>query len=69
MESAKVSSKYQVAIPTSVRDRLHLRPGERLQVVSFDDRIQLVRIRPMRGTRGFLKGFDARFERDEDDRV
>jgi AbrB family looped-hinge helix DNA binding protein len=56
-------------IPRSVRERIRIRPGERLQVVCFDDRIELVRIRPMRSMRGFLKGLDARFERDEDDRV
>ncbi len=69
MESVKVSSTYQVVIPRSVRDRLRIRPGERLQVFCFDDQIQLVPIHPMRGMRGFLKGFDAEFEREEDDRV
>lgn len=69
MDAVTVSPKYQVVIPRSVRERVHIRPGERLQVISFDDRIELIPVRPMRSMRGFLKGFDARFERDEEDRA
>ncbi len=69
MEAVTVSPKYQVVIPRSVRERVRIRVGERLQVISFDDRIELVPIRPMRSMRGFLKGLNSRFVRDEDDRV
>lgn len=69
MNAVTVSPKYQVVIPRSVRERIHLHPGERLQVISFDDRIELVPIRPMREMRGFLKGLDPTFTRDEDDRA
>ena len=69
MDAVTVSPKYQVVIPRSVRERVHIRPGERLQVISFDDRIELIPVRPMRSMRGFLKGLDASFKRDEEDRV
>ncbi|MBU4200947.1 MAG: AbrB/MazE/SpoVT family DNA-binding domain-containing protein [Verrucomicrobia bacterium] len=69
METVTVSPKYQVVIPKSVRERIHIIPGKQLQVISFDDRIELVPVRPMREMRGFLKGMDASFERDEEDRV
>jgi AbrB family looped-hinge helix DNA binding protein len=69
MEAVTVSSKYQIVIPRSVRERVRIRPGQRLQVISFDDRIELIPLRPMREMRGFLRGLDARFERDEDERV
>jgi len=69
MEAVTVSPKYQIVIPRAVRERMRIRPGERLQVICFDDRIELVPVRPMRAMRGFLKGFDARFERDEKDRA
>lgn len=69
METVTVSPKYQVVIPKSVRERSRIHPGERLQVISFDDRIELVPVRPMREMRGFLKGLDAGFKRDEEDRV
>lgn len=69
METVIVSPKYQVVIPRSVRERSRIHPGERLQVISFDDRIELVPVRPMKEMRGFLKGLGARFERDEEDRI
>jgi AbrB family looped-hinge helix DNA binding protein len=69
MDTVTVSPKFQVVIPLAVRERMRIRPGERLEVISFDDRIELIPIRPMREMRGFLKGFDPSFHRDEDDRV
>ena len=69
MEAVTVSPKYQVVIPRAVRERTNIHVGERLQVISFDDRIELIPVRPMRSMRGFLKGFDARFIRDEKDRT
>lgn len=69
MDSVTVSPKFQVVIPLAVRERMNIRPGERLEVISLDNCIELVRSRPMREMRGFLKGFDPSFQRDEDDRA
>ena len=69
MDAVTVSPKYQVVIPKAVRERTHIRPGEKLQVLSFDDRIELVRTHPMRKMRGFLSGLDATFTREEEDRA
>ena len=69
MEAVTVSPKYQIVIPRAVREQMQIRPGEKLQVISFDDRIELVRIQPMQKMRGFLRGFDPAFEREKEDRV
>ena len=69
MNAVTVSPKYQVVIPRPVRDQMHIQPGEKLQVISFDDRIELVRTRPIRKTRGFLKGLDSSFHREKKDRI
>ncbi len=69
MSAVKLSPKYQVVIPRDVREKLKLRPGEKLQVISFDDRIELVPLRPMRSMRGFLKGLNPAFHRERDDRT
>jgi AbrB family looped-hinge helix DNA binding protein len=68
MDIVTVSPKFQVVIPQRVRERVRLKPGTKLQVISFDDRIELVPLRPMREMRGFLKGLDRAFQRDEEDR-
>ena len=69
MSAVTLSPKYQVVIPRDVREKMKLRPGEKLQVISFDDRIELVPLRPMRSMRGFLKGLNPSFERERDDRT
>lgn len=69
MSTITLSPKYQVVIPRDVREKMKLRPGEKLQVISFDDRIELVPLRPMRSMRGFLKGMNPAFEREREDRT
>lgn len=69
MDTVTVSPKFQVVIPKEVRERLGIRPGEKLQILSFDNRLEFVRVRPMREMRGFLRGLDPTFVRDEDDRT
>ena len=69
MNAVTVSPKYQVVIPRAVRDQMHIQPGEKLQVISFDDRIELVRTRPIKKMKGFLKGLDRSFQREKKDRI
>jgi AbrB family looped-hinge helix DNA binding protein len=69
MDIVTLSPKFQVVIPRRVRERMRLRPGEKLQVIGFTDRIELILIRPMSEMRGFLKGLDPTFEREKEDRV
>jgi AbrB family looped-hinge helix DNA binding protein len=69
MDTVTLSPKFQVVIPRRVRERIGLRPGEKLQVISFDDRIELIPLRPMSDMKGFLKGLDPTFKRDKEDRV
>jgi AbrB family looped-hinge helix DNA binding protein len=66
MEFVTVSSKYQVVIPQRVRERMGVKAGERMQVVQYGDRIELIPQRPARALRGFLRGIDTRVPRDAD---
>ena len=66
VEQVKISPKFQVVIPKAVRESLRLRAGQRLQVVLYGDRIELVPVREIGEMRGFLAGMDTRFEREPD---
>ncbi len=66
MEAVTVSPKYQVVIPKAVRERLGLLPGQKLQVIEYDGRIEMVPDRPVTELRGFLKGMNTRFDRETD---
>ncbi len=69
MDTVTLSPKFQVVIPRRVRERMNLQPGEKFQVIGFDDRIEFIPIRPMSEMRGFLKGLDPVFNREKEDRV
>jgi AbrB family looped-hinge helix DNA binding protein len=66
MQTVTISPKYQVVIPKAVREALHLRPGQKMQIVEYDGRIELIPERDIRDLRGFLKGINTEFEREED---
>ncbi len=66
MTSVTVSPKYQVVIPKSVRESMGIVSGQKIQVLTYRNRIELIPIQPMRKLRGFLKGIDTRVKRDSD---
>ena len=66
METVTVSPKFQVVIPKPIREKLKLTPGQKVQAVLYEDRIELIPIRPMKKMRGFLKGIDTRVPREGD---
>jgi AbrB family looped-hinge helix DNA binding protein len=66
METVTVSPKYQVVIPSRVRERLGVEPGQKVKVILYDNRIEMIPVRPIREARGFLKGLDTSVEREPD---
>ncbi|AJE02247.1 AbrB/MazE/SpoVT family DNA-binding domain-containing protein [Geobacter pickeringii] len=66
MEAVKISPKFQVVIPREVRDTLHLVPGQKMQVVAYGNRIELIPEKEISEMRGFLKGIDTSVEREPD---
>ena len=66
METIRVSPKYQIVIPRKVRESLGLKPGVRLQVIQFEDRIELIPVRTPESLRGSLAGLNTDVPRDDD---
>ncbi len=66
METVTISPKYQVVIPKTIRARLKLRAGQKVQAIVYQDRIELVPVRPVRQLKGFLKGIDTTVPRERD---
>lgn len=66
MTTVVLSPKYQVVIPKEVREKLNLKPGQKLQIISVGDRIEFVPIQDIKQARGFLKGIDTNIEREGD---
>jgi len=66
MQSVTVSPKYQIVIPKNVRESLKLQPGQKMQVIEYAGRIELIPERDIRELRGFLKGINTEFKREKD---
>ena len=66
MTTVKISPKYQVVIPKEIRDKLDLRPGQKLQIMEFGDRIEFLILKNIKEARGFLRGIDTNIEREGD---
>ncbi len=66
VETVTISPKYQVVIPRRIREKLGLRPGEKLRVFVYDDRLEFVPVRKLRKMRGFLRGIDTTVIREPD---
>ncbi len=66
MDAVKISPKYQVVIPKKIREALNLSPGQKVQMVAFEDRIEMIPVRKISEMKGFLKGIDTTVERETD---
>ena len=66
MATVTVSPKFQVVIPKEIRDSSGIVVGQKIQMISFRDRIQLVPIHPIERLRGTLEGIDTHVEREGD---
>ena len=68
MGTVTLSSKFQVVIPRDVREKLNLKPGQKIVVIEKDGVLHLIPQKPMKEMRGFVKNINTQELRDEEDR-
>ncbi len=66
METVTISPKFQVVIPRALRESLRIRPGQKVQMILYKNRIELILLKPVKKARGFLKGIATGIEREPD---
>ncbi len=66
MLAVTVSPKFQVVIPQAVREQLHIEAGQKLQVLAYDRRIELLPVERPQALRGFLSGIETDVPREGD---
>lgn len=64
MEAVKNSRKFQVLIPKKLREALRLSPGQKIQMVAYGDRIEMIPLKKISEMKGFLKGIDTTVDRE-----
>ena len=65
MEVVTLSQKFQIVIPSRIRKKLALKPGQKVRVLLYNNRIELIPVRPIDQARGFLKGIDTKINHGE----
>ncbi|MCJ8274154.1 MAG: AbrB/MazE/SpoVT family DNA-binding domain-containing protein [Psychrosphaera sp.] len=66
MTAVTVSPKFQVVIPKEVRESMGIESGQKVQILTYKNRIELIPIGPMKKLRGILPKAEVDFERDAD---
>ena len=66
MTIVTISSKYQIVIPLTIREAFGISPGDKLQILFYDDRIALIPLKEIKRMRGFLQDLDTTILRVKD---
>ena len=66
MTAVTVSPKFQVVIPKDIRESMGIFSGQKVQILTYQNRIELIPLKPMKEMRGFLKGINTDVQRDDD---
>jgi AbrB family looped-hinge helix DNA binding protein len=66
MKTVTLSSKFQVVIPREVRESMDLKPGTKMQVLQYENRIELIPLKDLKSFRGFIPGVNTEVGREGD---
>lgn len=66
MDTVIVSDDFQIEIPREARESLGIQPGQKIQVLLYNNRIEFIPVKPISQMRGFLEGIDTTVEREND---
>ena len=69
MNVVTVSSKFQIAIPKSIREHLRLKPGKKIAMIEKHGMLYLIPVKPLRDMYGALPGLTSENLREEEDRI
>lgn len=66
MTAVTVSPKFQVVIPKEIRESMGIVSGQKVQILTYQNRIELIPLKPMKEMRGILEGIDTDVAREKD---
>ena len=67
MDTTIVSSKYQVVIPRKIRQKLAMKPGQRVTFIPYQKSLRLVIVPSIDEAYGMLEGINTENIREEED--
>ena len=68
MNIVTLSSNYQLNFPQNISETYGLEAGDAFEIISYNNRIELIPLKPMKKMKGIFQGIDTNIIR-EDDRI
>jgi len=68
VNTVTLSSNYQLEFPKNISETYGLEAGDTFEFISYNNRIELIPLRPMKKMKGIFQGIDTNIMR-EDDRI
>ncbi len=69
MNTATLSSKFQLSLPKALRESMHLQPGQQFELIPMGSIIQMVPKTSIKELRGIARGANSSKYRDRTDRT
>ena len=66
MNTVTLSSKNQIDFPKDISETYGLEAGDSFEFISYNNRIELIPLRPIKKLKGIFQGIDTNIIRDED---
>jgi len=66
MNTVTLSNEYKLVIPEDIRNSIGVKAGTTFEIISYNNRIELVPIKPMKNLKGIFRGIDTNITRDDD---
>ena len=66
MNTVTLSKEYQLVFPEEIRKTIGLKAGTSFEIISYNNRIELIPIKSIKNLKGIFKGIDTNIIRDND---
>ena len=64
MNTVTLSNEYQLVIPEEIREAAGIKAGTSFEVMLYNNRIELIPLKPIEELKGIFKGIDTSIERE-----
>jgi len=66
MNTVTLSGNYQLNVPKEISDMFGFEIGDSFEIISYNNRIELIPIKPIKKLKGIFKGMDTNIIREDD---
>ena len=68
MSTVTISSKYQVVIPSQIREQFNLKPGQKVMFIPYKSTLRVVFVPSIEEAQGMFAEIDTDPQREKEDR-